>query len=86
MAIKNQPVYECDYCETEMDMPEVETEDVSNEGCSEIIMRGRTFEVGVGHYCSLDCLFGRIREFLETNPKHRTTKKKDVRPKGRKIK
>jgi len=67
MAIKQKPVYVCDFCKREMDQPTIVTEDVPNEGKSEIRLRNAryTFSVGGQHYCGVDCLVEDIRKALD---------------------
>lgn len=64
MAIKQKPIFICDYCGKEMQSAAVMTEDVPNEGQSEIIYRQHRFPVGGQHYCSPACLIRDIEDAL----------------------
>ena len=66
MTIKQNPVYVCDGCEKELgSSAHVETYDVPNEGCSTIRVGTKSFEVGEGHYCSLECFTNRVKKDLK---------------------
>jgi hypothetical protein len=60
------PKYKCDHCGKKMIKPVIITEDVPNEGCSQITNfdTGKVYYIGGETYCSLECLFADIKEGL----------------------
>lgn len=63
---KQKPVYVCDNCGNEIIGDRIYTQDVSQEGCSEIIHSGTyySYDVGGQDYCSVECLFEDIKKHI----------------------
>jgi hypothetical protein len=59
----------CNFCGKEVSEDSIFTQDVPNEGQSQIIYRynHHSYDVGGQDYCCIDCLFGDIRKHLGIN-------------------
>lgn len=61
---KSISVNPCAYCGTEIHGDGLKTFDYPNEGCSEIVFNGKSFQVDIANYCDLECFFKHVRFVL----------------------